>query len=219
MPVEVKICGLTTTAALDVALAEGADYVGLVFYPRSPRNLDIATAGVLAAHARASGNAKVVALLVDPSDDLVASVAATVRPDIVQLHGHETVARTAAVRSLAGVPVMKAVSVQTRADVAASQDYVANGSADILLYDAKPPGDKNALPGGNGLAFDWTILDALDDLTRFALAGGLTPGNVAEAIQRTHAPIVDVSSGVETAPGVKDAELIRLFIRNAKTAK
>ena len=219
MPVEVKICGLTAEPALDAALAAGADFAGLVFYSKSPRNIELDTAARLAARARSAGTAKVVALLVDPSDELVANIMDRVRPDIVQLHGHESVARTGTLRRLAGVPIMKAVSVQTREDVAASQTYLAPGSADILLYDAKPPLAEGALPGGNGLAFDWTILDQLDGQPRFALAGGLTPKNVGEAIRLTRAPIVDVSSGVETAPGVKDAELIRLFIRNAKAAK
>ena len=219
MPVEVKICGLTTAPALDVALAEGADFVGLVFYPKSPRNIELDEASRLAERARSAGTAKVVALLVDPSDELIADIMDRVRPDIVQLHGHESVARTGALRRLAGVPIMKAVSVQTRGDVTASDAYLASGSADILLYDAKPPLGEGALPGGNGLAFDWTILDQVERRTRFALAGGLTPQNVAAAIALTGAPIVDVSSGVETTPGVKDAELIRLFIRNAKAAK
>lgn len=219
MTANVKICGLTTKPALDAALDAGADFIGLVFFPKSPRHLDLETAAELSAHARArAASVKVVALLVDPNDDFVRDVSANVRPDMLQLHGHETVERVMAIRRLANLPIMKAVSVGSAADVAGAQAFLAPSVADILLFDAKPSGD-GALPGGNGLAFDWTILDGLDRQVPFALAGGLTPGNVAEAVRRTRAPIVDVSSGVESAPGVKDVELIRLFIKNAKTAK
>ncbi|MEO7404104.1 MAG: phosphoribosylanthranilate isomerase [Burkholderiales bacterium] len=219
MTAKVKICGLKTKPAIDAALAEGADYLGLVFYPKSPRHLDVEMAGDLAAHARETGTAMIVALMVDPSDEAIARVLQAVNPDIIQLHGHEPLERVRQVRRLSQRPIIKALSVRTRADVSAAVGYLEPGAADIVLFDAKPPAGRQALPGGNGLAFDWTILDAAVLDVPFALAGGLTPQNVQEAIKRTRAAIVDVSSGVESAPGVKDADLIRLFIRNAKTAK
>lgn len=219
MTAKVKVCGLTTKPAIDAASTGGADYLGLVFYPKSPRHLDVETAADLAAYVRRTGQAKVVALMVDPSDEAIARVVQAVNPDIIQLHGHESLERVREVRRLSQRPIMKAVSVATRADVSAAIAYLEPAAAGIVLFDAKPPAGREALPGGNGLAFDWTILDAAPVDAVFALAGGLTPQNVGEAIKRTRAPIVDVSSGVESAPGVKDADLIRLFIRNAKTAK
>jgi phosphoribosylanthranilate isomerase len=216
MTTEVKICGLRTQGALDAALAGGADYVGFVFYERSPRNVAPAEARLLAARAR--GKAKIVALLVDPDDSLLAEVIDTVAPDILQLHGSETPARVAEIAQLFGRPVMKAVTVAGAADVQAALAYA--GKADRILFDAKAPaGDAAVLPGGNGVAFDWQALAGLEGRLDYMLAGGLTPANVGEAIRLTGARAVDVSSGVESGPGEKDAELIRRFIHAAKTAK
>jgi phosphoribosylanthranilate isomerase len=214
MTTEVKICGLRSEPALDAALAGGADYVGFVFYPRSPRNIEPAVARALADRAR--GRAKIVALLVDPDDALLDDVIATVAPDIVQLHGAETPGRVGEIARRFGKPVMKAVAIATADDVTAALEYA--GHADRILFDAKPlPGE--TLPGGNGIAFDWQALAGLEGRVDFMLAGGLTPGNVGEAIRLTGAGAVDVSSGVESRPGEKDPDLIRRFIQAAKTVK
>jgi phosphoribosylanthranilate isomerase len=214
MTTEVKICGLRSEPALDAALAGGADYVGFVFYPRSPRNIEPAAARALADKAR--GRAKIVALLVDPDDALLDDVIATVAPDIVQLHGAETPGRVGEIARRYGKPVMKAVAIATADDVTTALEYA--GHADRILFDAKPrPGE--TLPGGNGIAFDWQALAGLEGRVDFMLAGGLTPGNVGEAIRLTGARAVDVSSGVESRPGEKDPDLIRRFIQAAKTVK
>ena len=211
MPVKVKICGVRTPAIVETAAEEGADYVGLVFYERSPRYLTLAEASALAQ--AASGRIATVAVLVDPDDALIDRVVDQVRPDLLQLHGSETPERVAAIRARTRLPVMKALAVAEAADVAAAGAYAA--SADQILFDAKAaPGA--ALPGGNGVAFDWLALKGLT--APFALSGGLTPDTVGAAIKLTGATLVDVSSGVERAPGEKDAELVRRFIRAAKSA-
>jgi phosphoribosylanthranilate isomerase len=214
MTTEVKICGLTTEVALDAALAGGADFVGFVFCAKSPRNISPNAAGVLAGKAR--GSAKIVALLVDPDDEQVAEVVEAVAPDVIQLHGSETPARVEEIVRRFGRPVMKAIAIATADDVIAAGGYA--GKAARILFDAKPaPGA--AIPGGNGVAFDWRALTGVSDRMDFMLAGGLNPDNVAAAIALTGAPAVDVSSGVESRPGHKDPELIRRFLRAAKTAK
>lgn len=213
MTTDVKICGLKTVEAVDAAVAGGADYIGLVFFAPSPRNVDVATARALADRAR--GKAKVVALLVDPSDDLARDVMAQVAPDIIQLHGSETPERVAAIRLATGCPVMKAIKVETAGDAAGALSYA--GRADLVLFDAKAP-QGTLLPGGNGVAFDWAVLDGVKDRVTYMLSGGLTPENVAEAIRVTGAGAVDVSSGVERRPGEKDTELIRRFLQAAKGA-
>ncbi|MCC7252896.1 phosphoribosylanthranilate isomerase [Hyphomicrobium sp.] len=219
MSTRVKICGLRSEAALDAAVEAGADLVGFVLYAKSPRNVSLAEAAALVRHARAQGSVKTVTLLVDPEDALVDSVAADIQPDFLQLHGHETPERVAEIRKRSGLFVIKAVPVATEDEVAAALPYLAPGRASVLLFDAKPPADPTALPGGNGLAFDWHILAAARGQAPFALAGGLTPENVAAAIALTGAAIVDVSSGVESRPGEKDPELIHRFLRAAKAAK
>jgi phosphoribosylanthranilate isomerase len=219
MPTTVKICGLTDEASLDAACAAGADYVGLVFYGRSPRNLDVSRARVLRGRVPRDGRCRVVALIVDADDGLIETIVREVDPDILQLHGHETPERVAAIRARFGRPIIKAVAVARPEEATAALAYLDPGRlADIVLFDAKPD-SRAVLPGGNGLTFDWHILEPVRDGPPFALAGGLTPDNVAEAIARTGAAIVDVSSGVETAPGRKDPGLIRRFLRNAKGAK
>jgi phosphoribosylanthranilate isomerase len=219
MTTAVKICGITNEAALDAALAAGADYVGLVFFPKSPRNLEITRARLLRERVPRGSACKTVALVVDPSDQQLAEIMREVDPDLVQLHGHETPERVAAIRAGFGKPVLKAIPVSSAADVAAGLDYLSPGHlADIVLFDAKPD-PAAVLPGGNGLAFDWHILEGLAGRTSFALAGGLNPENVAEAITRTGAAIVDVSSGVESKPGRKEPGLIRRFLQAAKGAK
>ncbi|PRY93774.1 phosphoribosylanthranilate isomerase [Hasllibacter halocynthiae] len=207
----VKICGLTERDALDAAVAAGAAYVGFVFFPRSPRNVEPPRAAALAG-AVPAGVAK-VGLLVDPSDADLDAVLSAVPLDVIQLHGGETPARAAEVKARTGLPVMKAVGLRDRADLAALNLWA--GAADQVLVDAKPPEGAD-LPGGNGLAFDWTLLSDRRWFGPWMLAGGLTPGNVAEAMARTNARQVDVSSGVESAPGVKDAALVRRFIAAAE---
>ena len=215
MAVEVKICGLSTPETLDAALEAGADFVGLVFYPKSPRNVSLEQAAALAARAR--GRARIVALVVDADDALLASIATSVQPDLIQAHGAETPERIAGIARLTGKPVIKAIRVKDDADIAVAAQY--STVASLILYDAGAPETLgNALPGGNGHAFDWGLLEG-GKRPAFMLAGGLTPENVAEAIRVTGAPVVDVSSGVESAPGVKDIGLIRKFIEAAKSAR
>ena len=202
MTTEVKICGLKTPEAVDAALAGGADYIGLVFFPRSPRHVDIKTGLRLADLAR--GQAKVVALFVDPEDRAFDSIVEQVQPDMIQLHGDESAPRVKEIRKRCGVPVIKAIRVGSAVDVKRAQRY--DDAADLILFDAKaPPGA--TIPGGNGLTFDWHALDGIKDRMKFMLSGGLNAENVAEAIRLTGARAVDVSSGVESAPGVKDPPL------------
>ena len=211
---KVKICGLKTEAALEAALAGGADYVGLVFFPPSPRNLSPEAAGPLAAKAR--GRAGIVALMVDPDDALIDAVVRAVDPDLLQLHGEESPERVAEVRRRWAKPVMKAVNVETAADAEAALAY--EGIADLILFDARAPRDATR-PGGHGAVFDWRALEDVKDKVAYMLSGGLTPDNVDEAIRVTGARMVDVSSGVEVRPGEKDPELIRRFLQAAKAAK
>ena len=207
MALRVKICGLSTPGAVDAAIEAGAAYVGFVFFPRSPRNVGIPQAAELAARVP-PGVAK-VALVVNPEDAALDAILGGVPIDMIQLHGAETPARAAEIKARHGLPVMKAVGVRERPDLAALALWT--GAADQVLVDAKPlPGEP--LPGGNGVAFDWTLLSDRRWFGPWMLAGGLTPGNVAEAARLTHARQVDVSSGVESAPGVKDPALIRAFL-------
>lgn len=214
MTTEVKICGLKTAEAMQVALDAGADFVGLVFFPPSPRNIDIGEAVALADMAR--GKSKIVALTVDPDDALVEAIATEVRPDIIQLHGSETVERAAQIKQRCDCQVMKVVKVAESADTEAAFAYAApHGPCDMILFDAKAPKDAE-LPGGNGLAFDWRVLENVGNRLDYMLAGGLTADNVADAIRLTGAKAVDVSSGVESSPGEKDAGRIRAFLEAAK---
>ena len=217
MTTKVKICGLRTSEALEAAIEGGADYVGLVFFPRSPRNVTVAEAVALADAVQ--GRAEVVTLVVDASDELVAEIAVRVRPDLLQFHGMETPERVAEIKARHGLSVMKAISVETADDARAALAY--KGVADMILFDAKAPKVMTgAMPGGNAITFDWQALEAVrGEVGDWMLAGGLTPENVPEAIRLTQAPAVDVSSGVETAPGVKSAELIRRFLAAAKAGK
>jgi phosphoribosylanthranilate isomerase len=200
------------------ALGAGADYVGLVFYSRSPRHVDPETAAGLAAAAR--GRAKVVALIVDESDAVIERIARTVKPDYFQAHGKESVERVRAISAATGIPIIKAVKIASEADVAAARDY--ERAAELVLFDARAADEEAALPGGNGVAFDWTLIKRGGSggaPRAFMLSGGLTPENVAEAIAKTGAPIVDVSSGVESAPGIKDPRRILNFIEAARTPR
>lgn len=209
--IRVKICGLRSVADVAAVTAAGAAYAGLVFFPKSPRHLTPAAARDLALAAPV-GLAK-VALTVDADDATLDTIVETVPLDMLQLHGRESPDRVAEIRARYGLPVMKAVGVADEGDLAAIFDY--STVADQLLIDAKPP--RNAvLPGGNGLAFDWRLVAQRRWLRPWMLAGGLTPENVAEAIRLTNARQVDVSSGVESAPGVKDPARIRAFATAAR---
>jgi phosphoribosylanthranilate isomerase len=213
MPVEVKICGITDEEAMDAAIEEGADYVGLVFFPPSPRNVSPDRAAELVEFA--PGDVTKVGLFVDPDDATLDAVLTRVRLDLLQLHGSETPERVEAIRLEYGLPVMKVLSVSQSADLDGAEPYLA--VADRLLFDAKPP--KGAvLPGGNAVSFDWSILTGRKWGLPWMLAGGLDPANVAEAVRISGAAAVDVSSGVESAPGVKDADKIRAFIKAARGA-
>ncbi|WP_454683745.1 phosphoribosylanthranilate isomerase [Ancylobacter moscoviensis] len=213
MSLEIKICGLSTPETLDAALGAGADMVGMVFFAPSPRHVDLATAAALAARAR--GRAQIVALTVDADDATLAAIVDAARPDMLQLHGKESPERVAAVRARFGLPVMKAIGIATAADLARLSAYA--DVADRLLLDAKPP--KGALlPGGNGVPFDWNLLAGLDLTRPFMLSGGLDPDNVGEAVRRVRPPGIDVSSGVERAPGIKDPARIAAFLRAARAA-
>ena len=214
MSLLVKICGLSTAETLDVALEAGADLVGFVFFPASPRHLAYDAARALAA--RVKGGVGKVALTVDADDALLAAVVDALAPDMLQLHGKELPARVAAIRKRFGLPVMKAIAVETRADLAAVKVYA--GVADRLLFDARAPREATR-PGGLGKPFDWRLLENLDPGVPFMLSGGLDAANVAEALRVTRAPAVDVSSSVERAPGEKDADKIRAFVRAARAAE
>jgi phosphoribosylanthranilate isomerase len=214
VPVKVKICGVRTREIVDTAVDAGADYVGLVFFPRSPRHIAPDAARELAEHA--SGRIETVAVLVDPDDALVDEILATVRPTLLQLHGAETPERVAAIKSRARLRVIKAIGVATADDVGNASAY--RGIADTILFDAKAPAG-SGLPGGHGLAFDWHLLAGPSVERPFAISGGLNPDNVREASVTTGASLVDVSSGVERAPGVKDPDLVRRFIQAAKALR
>lgn len=215
MSVQVKICGISTDAALDAAIDGGARYVGLVFFAKSPRNVDLVTARRLADRAR--DRAKIVALIVDADDALIQSINDSVAPDYFQLHGKETPERVADVARITGRPIIKAIAVASAEDIRRAEAYLP--AAQFILFDAKPPASPDALPGGNGIVFDWSLIAGVADRVPYMLSGGLTPDNVADAIRLTGAKSVDVSSGVEAAPGVKDAGLIHRFLDAAKTAK
>jgi phosphoribosylanthranilate isomerase len=214
MSLIVKICGLSTPEALDVALDAGADMVGFVFFPPSPRNLSFKAASAL--ESRVRGRAKKVALSVDADDTLLAYVVDALGPDILQLHGNESPLRVAAIKARFKLPVMKAIPVESKGDLAAIARYAA--VADRLLFDARAPREATR-PGGLGTPFDWHLLENIGSRVPFMLSGGLDAGNVAEALAITRAPGVDVSSGVERAPGEKDAEKIRAFVRVARAAE
>lgn len=210
---DIKICGLSTAETLEAALSGGASHAGFIFFAKSPRNVTVAQAKSL--RAAASGRAKAVAVTVDADDDFLASIVAEMGPDMLQLHGHESPARTAEIRSRFGLPVMKAFSISGAADLAAIVPY--KGIANRFLFDAKPPKGSD-LPGGNGVSFDWRLLAALDGSVDYMLSGGLNAANVGEAILHANPPGLDVSSGVESAPGVKDARLIGEFFKAVRAA-
>jgi phosphoribosylanthranilate isomerase len=214
VPAKVKICGVRTPDIVEVAAEAGADYVGFVFFAKSPRYIAPPEARSLAE--RAVGRIDTVAVLVDPDDALIDDILAAVRPSVIQLHGSETPERVAGVRARSGLPVIKSVGVASAEDVAKAVPY--RGVADMILFDAKAPAGSD-VPGGHGLAFDWQVLAGLSAERPFGLSGGLDPDNVWEGLVATGACMVDVSSGVERAPGEKDPELVRRFIQAAKAPR
>lgn len=213
MPLIVKICGLMTPEAIDVALESGADMVGFVFFPPSPRHLGLETARTLGE--RVKGRAGKVALTVDAGDETLAGIVEALKPDMLQLHGSEPPERVTELRKRFSLPLMKALPVAERKDLARVDLY--KTITDRLLFDARAPQDATR-PGGLGLPFDWSLLKGIEPGIPFMLSGGLDADNVAEALRITRAPGVDVSSGVERVPGEKDPDKIRAFIRAARTA-
>jgi phosphoribosylanthranilate isomerase len=212
MSLIVKICGLSTPETLEAALQAGADMVGFVFFPPSPRHVGLEAARALGR--QVGGRAAKVALTVDADDATLANIVETLQPDLLQLHGKETVARLRDIKQRFDLPVMKAIAVETPADLAPLPGYAA--VADRILFDARAP--KGATrPGGLGSSFDWHVLEKLELVLPFMVSGGLTAANVVEAVRVTRAGGVDVSSGVERAPGIKDPEMIRAFIRAARS--
>jgi phosphoribosylanthranilate isomerase len=214
MALTVKICGLRTPQALDAALESGADLVGFVFFPPSPRHLGLEAARRLGE--QAAGRAGKVALTVDATDETLLDIVNALKPDMLQLHGKETPERVVAVRTRFGLPVMKALPIAERADLSPIRIYAK--VADRLIFDARPPKEATR-PGGLGTPFDWALLAGVNPGVPFMISGGLDAGNVAEALRITRAPGVDVSSGVERAPGEKDPDKIREFVRVARAAE
>jgi phosphoribosylanthranilate isomerase len=214
MSLLVKICGLSTRETLDVALDAGANMVGFVFFPPSPRHLSLETARELGKQAK--GRAIKAALTVDADDATLSNIVETLRPDILQLHGSETVARLRDIKQKFGLEVMKVIAVESAADLASLPGYAA--VADRILFDARPPQGATR-PGGLGAAFDWHVLENLELKLPFLVSGGLNAENVAQALRVTRAGGVDVSSGVERAAGVKDPDMIRAFIRAARVSQ
>ncbi|TGP24500.1 MULTISPECIES: phosphoribosylanthranilate isomerase [unclassified Mesorhizobium] len=214
MTLDIKICGLKTDAAMAAALAGGASHVGFIFFAKSPRFIDPADAGRL--RQAATGKAKAVAVTVDADDAFLDEIVAKMRPDMLQLHGSETPARVAELKARYGLPVMKVLSVGEAADLERIKPYI--GIADRLMFDAKPP-KGSQLPGGNGVAFDWRILAGLDAGLDYMLSGGVNAANVGDALRLANPPAIDISSGVESAPGVKDPALIEQFFRAVRAAR
>lgn len=210
----IKICGLSTPETLEAALEAGADMVGFVRFPKSPRHVRLDLGQSLSLQAK--GRAQRVVLFVDPSDEDIAQAVEAINPDLIQLHGHESPERVAEIRAMAKRPVMKALGIAEKSDLDALGSYAK--ASEHLLLDAKPPRIEGALPGGNGVSFDWNLLNGLDPALPIMLSGGLNPDNVAQAIELTKLKAVDVSSGVESSPGQKDAAKIKAFVQAARTA-
>lgn len=209
----IKICGIATPEALQAAIRARADHAGFVFFPPSPRHVELTEAAALSA--RAEGRISRVGLFVDAKDELIAEAVAAARLDVLQLHGEESPERAAQLRERFGLPVWKAVPVAARGDADRAHTYA--GAVDLVLFDAKTPKDA-ALPGGMGLSFDWHLVANWKGPIPWGLAGGLNPANVAEAIRQTGARLIDTSSGVESAPGVKDPERIAAFCEAVRAA-
>lgn len=213
MTLSIKICGLKTPEAVDLAVARGATHVGFIFFAKSPRNIEPADAGALADRIR--GRAKVVAVTVNADHDTLDEIVDLLRPDILQLHGQESPEDVLRIKTYYGLPVMKVFSIREADDLRRIEAYI--GIADRFLLDAKAPAGSE-LPGGNGVSFDWNLLEALDESVDYMLSGGLNKDNVGEAIAKTQCSGIDISSGVESAPGVKDLTMINEFFDAALSA-
>jgi phosphoribosylanthranilate isomerase len=211
MSVLVKICGINSAAAADAVVRAGADFGGLVFFAKSPRNLTFEAGSAFAERMR--GRLRLAALVVDADDEFLARVAREIKPDFLQLHGKETPARAAEIRARFSIPIIKVLAVAEPSDLARARDY--DGIADMLMFDAKAP-ENASRPGGHGQAFDWRMLNGVRLPQPWFLAGGLNPENVGRAIAVSGAQLVDVSSGVESAPGVKSESLIADFVAAAR---
>lgn len=214
MALDIKICGLKTDEAMAAALAGGASHVGFIFFAKSPRYIEPAQAGRL--RQAAIGKAKAVAVTVDADDAFLDDIVEKMHPDMLQLHGAETPERVAEVKARYGLPVVKVFSVSEAADLERMKPFV--GIADRFMFDAKPP-KGSQLPGGNGVAFDWRILAGLDAGLDYMLSGGLNAANIGDALRSANPPAIDISSGVESAPGVKDPALIEQFFRAVRAAR
>lgn len=214
MALDIKICGLKSDEAMAAALAGGASHVGFIFFARSPRYVEPAEAGRL--RQAAIGKARAVAVTVDADDAVLDEIVAKMHPDMLQLHGSETPERVAEVKARYGLPVTKVFSVSEAADLERIKPFV--GIADRFMFDAKPP-KGSQLPGGNGVAFDWRILAGLDAGLDYMLSGGLNAANIGDALRSANPPAIDISSGVESAPGVKDPALIEQFFRAVRAAR
>ncbi|TPM03849.1 phosphoribosylanthranilate isomerase [Mesorhizobium sp. B2-3-10] len=214
MALDIKICGLKTDQAMAAALAGGASHVGFIFFPKSPRYVEPAEAGRLREAAR--GKALAIAVTVDARDAFLDEIVEKLQPDMLQLHGSETPERVAELKARHGLPVMKALPLSEAADLERIKPFV--GIPDRFLFDAKPP-KGSELPGGNGVAFDWRILAGLDAGIDYMLSGGLNAANIGDALRLANPPAIDISSGVESAPGVKDPALIEQFFRAVRAAR
>ncbi|MDA4845302.1 phosphoribosylanthranilate isomerase [Hoeflea poritis] len=214
MSVSVKICGLKTQETLEAAIDGGASHVGFIFFAKSPRNIALKDAGLLADRAR--GRARNVAVSVNADDETLDAIVSEVRPDMLQLHGSESPERVAAVKARYGLPVMKAVALKEQGDLRQMEPY--QGVADRFLFEARPPAGSE-LPGGNGVPFDWTILSTIDPDIDYMLSGGLDAENIGDALAATGARGVDLSSGVESAPGQKDIKRIAEFFEALRSAE
>ncbi|CAH0338790.1 phosphoribosylanthranilate isomerase [Rhizobium sp. CECT 9324] len=203
---DIKICGLKTPEAVDRAVERGATHIGFIFFAKSPRNIEPDIAGMLADRVR--GRTKIVAVTVDADADDLDEIIALLRPDILQFHGHESPERLLTVKAMTGLPIMKAFSIREPDDLRRIEPYI--GIADRFLFDAKPPIGSD-LPGGNGVTFDWSLLRSLDESVNYMLSGGLNKDNIADALSETGARGIDISSGVESAPGIKDLQMMDDF--------
>ncbi len=214
MTLDIKICGLKSPEAVAAALREGASHIGFIFFEKSPRHIEPEAAATL--RQAAVGRARAVAVTVDADDARLDAIVRAMEPDILQLHGRETPERAAAVRQRYGLPVMKAFSISEAGDLQQVDAY--RSVADRFLFDAKPP-KGSELPGGNGVSFDWRLLAGLDPNVKYMLSGGLNAANVCDALRLAHPPGLDISSGVESQPGVKDPTLIAEFFKSVRTAQ